>query len=69
MFVILYTLLFALFLFLLNNKIQKGPAPLEELETGPVSDLPDTFREIFRRRGARASGGGDLPPEGGEVTV
>jgi cytochrome d ubiquinol oxidase subunit I len=69
MFVILYALLLALFLFLLNNKIQKGPEPLEEMEAAPVSALPDTFREIFRRRGARASGAGELPPAGstGEV--
>ncbi len=40
MFVVLYTLLFLLFLFLLNNRIQKGPEPLEELEVVPVSDLP-----------------------------
>ena len=69
MFVVLYTILFLLFLFLLNNKIQKGPEPLEELEAGPVSDLPDTFREIFRRRGARASGSGDLAPPGDTVEV
>jgi cytochrome d ubiquinol oxidase subunit I len=68
MFVVLYALLFVLFIFLLNNKIQKGPAPLEELEEVPVTALPDTFREIFRRRGARASGYGELPPEGSEVT-
>jgi cytochrome d ubiquinol oxidase subunit I len=62
MFVSLYSLLFVLFLFLLNNKIQKGPAPLEEMEEVPVTSLPDTFREIFGRRGARASGTGELPP-------
>jgi cytochrome bd ubiquinol oxidase subunit I len=69
MFVILYTFLFALFIFLLNARIHKGPEELSTLEAGPVSDLPDTFREIFRRRGARASGSGELPPEGGEVAV
>jgi cytochrome bd ubiquinol oxidase subunit I len=69
MFVVLYTLLFILFVYLLNARIHKGPQPLEELEAGPVSDLPDTFREIFRRRGARASGAGELPPEGDEVAV
>ena len=69
MFVALYTALFVLFIFLLNNKIQKGPEPLEEKEEVPVSALPDTFREIFRRRGARASGYGELPPDGGEVPL
>lgn len=47
MFIILYVLLFVLFIYLLNNKIQHGPDPLEEDE--PLSSLPDTFREIFRR--------------------
>jgi cytochrome d ubiquinol oxidase subunit I len=50
MFVILYGLLLALFLYLLNRKIQHGPEPLEEVETVEVSSLPDTFREVFRRR-------------------
>jgi cytochrome d ubiquinol oxidase subunit I len=54
MFVVLYAILFVVFLFLLNNKIQHGPDPLSEVETTPVSSLPDTFRDIFRRRGARA---------------
>lgn len=67
MFVILYALLLALFLFLLNNKIQTGPEPLEEMEAAPVSALPDTFREIFRRRGARASGTGELAAAPGEA--
>lgn len=52
MFILLYALLFALFLFLLNHKIQAGPASLDE-EQIPAS-LPDTFREVFRQ--ARASG-------------
>jgi cytochrome d ubiquinol oxidase subunit I len=55
MFIVLYALLFILFIFLLNGKIQAGPEPLEEVESEPVSSLPDTFRQIFRRRGARAS--------------
>jgi cytochrome d ubiquinol oxidase subunit I len=55
MFLVLYTILLVVFLFLLNNKIQQGPDPLSDLETAPVSSLPDTFRDIFRRRGARAS--------------
>ena len=54
MFVGLYILLFILFIYLLNGKIQAGPEPLEEVESVPVSTLPDTFRQIFRRRGARA---------------
>jgi cytochrome d ubiquinol oxidase subunit I len=53
MFVILYAILFVLFIYLLNEKIQHGPDPLEELEEHPVTALPDTFREIFRRQ-ARA---------------
>jgi len=51
MFVVLYTILFILFIFLLNEKIQAGPEPLEEVETVPVGSLPDTFRQIFRRPG------------------
>lgn len=47
MFITLYTILFILFIYLLNNKIQHGPDPL--VEEVPVSSLPDTFREIFRR--------------------
>lgn len=52
MFVALYAVLFVLFIYLLNEKIQHGPDPLEEAV--PVASLPDTFREVFRRRG-RAS--------------
>ncbi len=47
MFVALYTILFVLFIYLLNEKIQHGPDPLEE-ET-PVSSLPDTLPDTFRR--------------------
>jgi len=54
MFVALYLILFILFIYLLNGKIQQGPEQLEDLEEVPVSSLPDTFRQIFRRRGARA---------------
>ncbi|HEX2517630.1 MAG TPA: cytochrome ubiquinol oxidase subunit I [Chloroflexota bacterium] len=46
MFVLLYALLFSLFLFLLNRKIQEGPHGLEAEEL--PEDLPDTFREVFR---------------------
>jgi cytochrome d ubiquinol oxidase subunit I len=47
MFVILYAALLSLFIYLLNAKIQHGPDPL--VEEKPISALPDTFREIFRR--------------------
>jgi cytochrome bd ubiquinol oxidase subunit I len=53
-FLVLYTVLFILFLYLLNKNIQRGPELLSEAETVPVASLPDTFRDIFRRRGARA---------------
>jgi cytochrome d ubiquinol oxidase subunit I len=54
MFIVLYSLLFIVFLYLLNGKIQQGPEQLKDVESVPVSSLPDTFRQIFRRRGARA---------------
>jgi len=54
MFIGLYILLFFLFIYLLNGKIQHGPEPLEDVESVPVTSLPDSFREIFRRRPARA---------------
>ncbi len=47
MFIAIYAILFVLFIYLLNNKIQHGPDPLDEDQ--PVSSLPDTYREIFRR--------------------
>jgi cytochrome bd ubiquinol oxidase subunit I len=50
MFVALYSLLFVLFLYLLNRKIQAGPEALEDVETADVSTLPDTFRAVFARR-------------------
>jgi cytochrome d ubiquinol oxidase subunit I len=52
MFVSLYLLLFVLFIFLLDRTIKEGPEPSEEKYV--PTDLPDTFREVFRR--ARASG-------------
>jgi len=52
MFMGLYALLFVLFIYLLNEKIQHGPEPLEDEVA--VTSLPDTFKDIFRRR-ARAS--------------
>jgi cytochrome d ubiquinol oxidase subunit I len=59
MFIFLYALLLALFLYLLNKKIQVGPEPLEEVETVPVGHLPDTFRDIFSRRGRAADLGNE----------
>jgi cytochrome d ubiquinol oxidase subunit I len=54
-FIVMYSMLFVLFLYLMNRKIQSGPEPLEEVETVDRSTLPDTFRDVFRR--PRASGG------------
>lgn len=54
MFVIVYAILFVLFIYLLNEKIQHGPEPLAKEEVVPVNALPDTFKDIFRRR-SRAS--------------
>jgi cytochrome bd-type quinol oxidase subunit 1 len=51
MFLGLYAILLVLFLYLLNAKIQHGPDPLDAVETAAVSALPDTFRDVFRRRG------------------
>jgi cytochrome d ubiquinol oxidase subunit I len=50
MFVVLYAILFVLFIYLLNEKIQHGPEALEDVEAQPVSTLPDTFREVFREQ-------------------
>jgi cytochrome d ubiquinol oxidase subunit I len=50
MFVLLYSLLLVLFLYLLNKKIQDGPEELEDVETVAVESLPDTFRDIFTRQ-------------------
>ena len=70
MFVVLYTLLFVLFLFLLNSKIQRGPEPLEEMEAGPVSDaaghvprdLPPPRRAGLGRRRPAAGGDDEVTP-------
>ena len=51
-FVLIYLLLLALFIYLLNRKIQNGPASLEEVESRPVDTLPDTLRGIFAARGS-----------------
>jgi cytochrome d ubiquinol oxidase subunit I len=50
-FIVLYTILLALFLYVLNRKIQHGPDALESLEARPVGELPDTLRDIFSTRG------------------
>ena len=50
MFTIVYALLLMLFLFLLNEKIQHGPGP--EDQSGPISGLPDSIRDIFGRKRA-----------------
>ena len=56
MFVVLYALVFAVFLFLLNKKIKAGPPdPPDEEDT---ESLPDSFGEIFRHRARASSGGG-----------
>jgi cytochrome d ubiquinol oxidase subunit I len=60
-FIGLYSILFVLFLYLMNKKIQAGPEPLEEVETVAVTDLPDTLRDIFRKR---PHGAGPPPVEG-----
>jgi hypothetical protein len=65
-FIGLYGLLFLLFIFLLNRKIQAGPEPLEAVETVAVSSLPDTFREVFRKRPHSA---GPPPPDDEAVLV
>ena len=59
MFIALYAILLALFLFLLNRAIQHGPEPLEDVETVDRATLPDTFREIFTRRDRAGSSGED----------
>ena len=48
-FILLYIILFILFIYLLNEKIQHGPEPLSEVEEVPVGSLADSFGEIFGR--------------------
>ncbi len=60
-FIGLYAILFLLFLYLMDKKIKAGPEPLEAVETVSVSDLPDTLRDIFRKR---PHGAGPPPVEG-----
>jgi cytochrome d ubiquinol oxidase subunit I len=65
LFIFMYSILFILFLYLMNRKIQAGPEPLEAVETVAVSDLPNTFRDVFRKRPHEAG----PPPVDGEPTV
>jgi len=48
-FVALYALLLALFLFLLNARIQRGPEELDPDEEATLHSLPDSLRDVFRR--------------------
>lgn len=61
MFLVLYALLFSLFIFLLNRKIADGPPDPPDLDD--VESLPDTFAEVFTRRGRRASADGPVRAE------
>jgi cytochrome d ubiquinol oxidase subunit I len=56
MFVVLYIVVFAVFLALLNRRIKEGPPPPPEDDE--TQSLPDTFGEIFRRRSRVSSGSG-----------
>jgi cytochrome d ubiquinol oxidase subunit I len=58
-FLFMYALLLAVFLYLLNAKIRQGPEPLEAVETVDRSSLPNTFRDVFSRDRAGASGEAD----------
>jgi cytochrome bd ubiquinol oxidase subunit I len=50
MFTIIYSILLTLYIYLLIGKIQHGPDPLEQEDIVPVDSLPDSFKEIFRRK-------------------
>jgi cytochrome d ubiquinol oxidase subunit I len=63
LFIFMYSILLLLFLYLMHRKIQAGPEPLEAVETVSVSALPDTFRDVFRKRPVEAG-----PPPVGEPT-
>lgn len=52
-FAVLYTVLSIFFAYILLHKIQHGPDPLDKVETAPVSSLPDTLRDVFRRSEAQ----------------
>ncbi len=69
MFALLYSVLLVLFLVLLNARIRQGPPDEAEAAADDVAQLPNTLREIFRRRGAHALVPADAvaappPPEG-----
>jgi cytochrome d ubiquinol oxidase subunit I len=55
-FAVLYLILFALFLFLLDRMIRQGPTA--DIDESPA-ELPDTFREVFGRQGRASVGAGD----------
>jgi cytochrome bd ubiquinol oxidase subunit I len=63
LFIFMYSILLMLFLYLMHRKIQAGPEPLEAVETVSVSALPNTFRDVFRKRPHEAG-----PPTVGEPT-
>ena len=51
MFFILYLMLFIVFIYVLNNKIQHGPEPLEEIDTkSSLIKLPQKIREALDAR-------------------
>ncbi len=53
MFFILYLMLFAVFVYVLNDKIQHGPDEVEEVESGkPLFSLPEKLRNIFQKKGS-----------------
>ncbi len=47
LFVMIYLLLFAVFVYVLNDQIQHGPEPVEE--QGPLVQLPERLREILEQ--------------------
>jgi len=49
LFLLVYALLFAAFIFLLTRKIQHGPEPQDESE-----EMPESWKRIIRNRAARA---------------
>ncbi len=55
MFVVLYALVLAVFLFLLNKQIQAGPP--DPPDDDHTESLPDSFGEIFRHRSRVSTGG------------
>ena len=53
MFTFIYALLFAVFLYLLNHKIQRGPDDEEESE-----EMPSSWVALMERRKGQARGAG-----------